>query len=120
VAPSTVKVSVLNAAAGNGAAGQNAAVLAKAGFSTTAANFTGTAPATTTIEYAAGMEAQAKTLAEYVPGAAVRQGNVSTVTLVLAGDGVSARSTPAAPTTAPKSTTASKTPHKALDAGCIN
>jgi hypothetical protein len=120
VAPSTVKVSVLNAGAGNGAAGENAAVLAKAGFSATAANFTGTAPATTTIEYAGGMEAQAKTLAKYVPGAAVRQASVSTVTLVLAGDGVTARSAPAASSSPSASSSAAKPPRKALDAGCIN
>jgi LCP family protein required for cell wall assembly len=122
VAPATVKVSVLNAGAGNGAAGQNAATLAKAGFTATAANFSGTAPATTTIEYAGGMEARAKTLARYVPGATVRKAAVSVLTLVLTGDGVAARSTPAAsPSPSPSSSpSAHKSAHKPLDAGCIN
>jgi LCP family protein required for cell wall assembly len=121
VAPSAVKVAVLNASAATGAAAQNAGTLTKAGFSATAGNFTGSASQQTTIEYASGMADQAKTLAKYVPGATVQQRPVSTLTLVLAGDGVSARSTAKpAPSASSSSSSTAAPSHKALDAGCIN
>jgi LCP family protein required for cell wall assembly len=125
VAPSSVKVAVLNASAANGAAAQNAATLTKAGFSASAGNFTGQAPARTTIEYSSGMEDQAKTLERYVPGATVQQAQVSTLTLVLAGDNVSARSSAVAAASSSASSSPSSSPtttpaHKPLDAGCIN
>jgi hypothetical protein len=66
------------------------------------------------------MESQAKTLARYVPGATVRQAQVGTLTLVLAGDGVNAQSTPKAAPSKPASSSSTATPHRALDAGCIN
>jgi hypothetical protein len=122
VAPSTVTVSVLNAGAASGAAAKNAASLSKAGFAATAGNFSGTGPSVTTIEYASGMENQAKTLAKYVPGATVTLARVSTLTLVLAGDGVSAQPTvkPAPSASSSPSASASAAPAKALDSGCIN
>ncbi len=121
VAPSTIEVAVLNAGAASGAATQNAASLSKAGFSASAGNFSGSGPSATTIEYATGMENQAKTLAQYVPGATIAQARVSKLTLVLAGDGVNAQATvKAARSAPPSSASASATPHKALDSGCIN
>lgn len=123
VAPNTVTVSVLNGGTENGAATTAAGVLSSAGFHASA----GTAPASqesTTINYAAGMESQAKTLAKYVPGAVLQEANVSVLTLVLGGDGLTAKassSSSAAPSTgssAPSSATSS--PTKAIDAGCIN
>jgi hypothetical protein len=109
-------VSVLNGGAANGAATRAAAVLKRVGFIATSAD--STAPmSTTTIEYPAGMQAQAKTLAQYVPGAIVRSASVAVITLVLAADGVTAKSTPAT-TTAPSSTATAKP--KPVDAGCIN
>jgi len=114
VAPSSVTVSVQNGGTVNGAAAQSTATLVKAGFKATV----DTQPASlaaTTIEYASGMEAQAKTLAKYVPGAQVKQSDVSTLTLVLGADGDTARSTPGG---ASSSSTPAK--QKALDAGCIN
>ncbi|MCW2494296.1 LCP family protein [Jatrophihabitans sp.] len=118
VAPSTVTVSVLNGGSVNGAAGTAAGVLTGAGFHATVGN----APASqesTTINYASGMESQAKTLAEYVPGAVLEQRSVSTLTLVLGADGLKAK----VPTTASGSTTpsaSSSTATKAVDSGCIN
>jgi LCP family protein required for cell wall assembly len=120
VAPSSVKVAVLNASAGTGAAAQNAATLSKAGFSASAGNFTGSAPSQTTIDYGTGMESQAKTLARYVPGAALLQSRVTTLTLVLAGDGVSARSTAKPTPSASSSSSTAAAAHKPLDSGCIN
>ncbi len=114
VDPSTVTVSVLNGGAANGAAGRAAATLRSAGFTATPGD--STAPsATTIIEYAGGQEAQAKTLARYVPGAVLRSGSVSAVTLVLGSDGLHAQSSAAA---APKHQALPK--KRAVDAGCIN
>jgi LCP family protein required for cell wall assembly len=114
VSPSSVTVSVLNGGTVNGAAGVAASTLSTAGFQATA----GDAPAaqeSTTIDYASGMESQAKTLARYIPGAVVQQSNVSVLTLILGADGLAASSTPS--TTAPSST---KAKPKAIDSGCIN
>ena len=115
VAPASVTVSVLNGGAANGAATRAAAVLKRVGFIATSADST-TPISTTTIEYPAGMQAQATTLAKYVPGAIVRTASVAVVTLVLAADGVTAKSTPT--TIAPSSTATTKP--KPVDAGCIN
>jgi len=117
VDPSTVTVSVLNGGTVNGAAGTASATLTTAGFHASA----GDAPASqesTTIEYASGMESQAKTLAKYVPGAVLQQTSVSVLTLVLGGDGLTAKSTPT--TTAPSTSTSTSPKPKAVDAGCIN
>lgn len=68
--PSSVTVTVLNGSGTNGAAAVATATLAQRGFRTQAP--AGTDPAaTTTIEYPAGMEAQAKSLAPDIPRAAV-------------------------------------------------
>ncbi len=115
--PSDVAVSVLNGGSANGAAGRAAATLKSAGFEATSGDSTSQS-ATTTIEYASGDESQAKTLAQYVPGAVVRSGDVSTLTLVLGSDGVAVQSKAAASPSKPASATKPKT--KAVDSGCIN
>jgi LCP family protein required for cell wall assembly len=117
VDPSTVTVSVLNGGSVNGAAGTATTVLNSAGFHASK----GQAPASqesTTIEYASGMESQAKTLAKYVPGAVLQQTSVSVLTLVLGGDGLTAKSTSASST--PTSSTSTSPATKAVDSGCIN
>ncbi|MEO6884683.1 MAG: LCP family protein, partial [Jatrophihabitantaceae bacterium] len=131
VAPSTVNVSVLNAGTGvNGAAATSADTLKSQGFHATTGDATSAVTATT-IEYADGMQAQAKTLAAYVPGAGLQLANVSTLTLLLGPDGVTAKAKPTPPTktpttsTATKSTTtgtrtATKPAPQAIDANCIN
>jgi LCP family protein required for cell wall assembly len=113
VAPSSVMVDVINGGTVDHAATQNAAVLTQAGFHATVDQKSATS-STTVIEYASGMEAQAKTVGLYVPGATYQQVNtVAEVTLVLGADGHTAKSTPtAASTTKPKT--------KAIDSGCIN
>ncbi len=117
VAPSTVTVSVLNAGATNGAAAKAATTLKSVGFLATAGD-TGTQQPSTTIEYPSGQEAQAKTVAQYVPGAVARSAPVSTVTLVLGSDGVAVRSAPAKKPAPSTSTHKHRT--KAVDSGCIN
>ncbi len=116
VDPSTVSLSVLNAGSTNGAAGVAATTLRQAGFTATAAD-SGTPFTATTIQYPAGMESQAKTLALYVPGATVREANVSVVTLVLGSDGISVNSQATA--AGPSSSSGSPKP-KPVDSGCIN
>jgi LCP family protein required for cell wall assembly len=110
VDPSTVSVTVRNFGTQNGAAAANTATLNKAGFTATV-DETGGSQSVTTIQYPAGSESEAKTLAKYVPGASAVQADVQTVTLTLGADGVVAKSTP------------SKThthKHKAIDSKCIN
>ena len=118
VEPSSVTVSVLNGGATNGAAGTAAAALQKAGFTANAGD-SPTQTTSTIIEYPGGMESQAKTLAQYVPGAAVRSGDVSALTLTLGSDGVTAQSTPvvAKPSSGSSSSRSTTTP---VDSGCIN
>ena len=109
--PSAVTVSVLNAGSQNGAATTATGVLKTAGFQAAVGSAEPAQQAATTIQYAAGMESQAKTLALYVPGAQVQEANVSTLTLTLGTDGLTAHAKP---------TVANAAPHKAIDAGCIN
>lgn len=116
VDPSSVSVTVRNFGTQNGGAATAAATLGQAGFKTTVDKTSGTA-ATTTITYPKGSESQAKTLSRYVPGASVKQGNVSTVTLTLGADALQAYSTPTRGQS-PKS--AKKKSPKAIDSGCIN
>ena len=86
VAPTSVTVTVLNGSTTDGAATVNTASLDQLGFHTQPPGSTATT-ATTTIQYPAGMEAQAKTLAGYVPGAAVAEtATVTGVTLILGTD----------------------------------
>jgi LCP family protein required for cell wall assembly len=117
VDPSTVTVSVLNGGAANGAAGTAASTLKSAGFSASAGD-SSTQVTSTIIEYPGGMESEAKTLAQYVPGAAVRSGDGSELTLTLGSDGVTAKSTPIV--ARPSSGSSSSSSSKAVDSGCIN
>ena len=126
VDPSSVTVSVVNAGAHNGAATAATHTLASAGFHATVGPDASGSQSASVIEFPAGMESQAKTLARYVPGATAQQADVTTVTLVLGSDGATARATPAAAPTsgrsgsASPSSSASATSANAIDAHCIN
>jgi LCP family protein required for cell wall assembly len=117
VDPGSVTVSVLNGGAANGAAHTAAQTLASAGFKASAGD-SPTQTTSTIIEYPSGQEAQAKTLAQHVPGAAVRSADVSTLTLTLGSDGVTPQSSPA--TSKPSSGSSSSSSPKPVDSGCIN
>ena len=98
--PADTTVTVLNGGSANGAATAATQTLTAAGFKTGTPGDADTR-ATTVIQYKSGQEAQAKAVAAYLPGAAVQQTDtVSTVTLVLGGDGIMPTA-PAAPGTAP-------------------
>jgi LCP family protein required for cell wall assembly len=122
IKPGQVSVRVVNGGAAAGSATAAGQTLSKAGFRTTV-DPRPQSVANTVIEYPSGLEAQAKTLAQYIPGAATdKTSDVSGVTLVLAGDGVTVHTTPAKPA-APKKPAhkpSQKKSKKALDSGCIN
>jgi len=128
VAPSSVTVDVRNGGSFDGAARQNADLLRQQGFVIGTAG-TASPSTSTVIQYSDGMQAQAKTLAAYVPGATLQKiSTLSHVTLVLGADQLNAKAkaTPAktsssTSTHAPSTTgaTAKPTP-KAIDSGCIN
>jgi LCP family protein required for cell wall assembly len=107
VPPAQVSVTVLNQSDQNLVATSNAKALGQAGFLATVGD-TDQHTDQTAIDYPDGMQAQAKTLAQYVPGALLEEStDVSKVTLILGSDHLQAK---AAPTkAAPKST---KTPAK--------
>ncbi|MDT4939327.1 MAG: hypothetical protein QOG80_2998 [Pseudonocardiales bacterium] len=87
-APSSVTVDVLNGTDVVGLAGRNGDQLKKQGFRTNTVDSTDSTTATT-IEYPAGLEAQAKALANAVSGAKVVQtSSVPHVTLILGTNGV--------------------------------
>jgi LCP family protein required for cell wall assembly len=112
--PATVAVRVLNGGTVNGAAGANATRLDGYGFTTSTGDH---APiATTTVQYAQGMQAQAKALLAYLPRNVVLQrSDVPVLTLVLGRDGLQVRKHGVAQphSSAPK-------PPKPIDSGCIN
>ena len=84
----SVTVTVLNGGETDGAAAAATSTLSGLGFGTGTAGSADTR-LTTTIEYPTGMEAQAKALAAYVPGAIVDLStSVSGVTLILGNDGL--------------------------------
>jgi LCP family protein required for cell wall assembly len=122
VDPSTVSVSVINAGSQDGAASTASGVLDKAGFKSSVNQSSPPRQDKTTIEYPAGLEAQAKTLAAYVPGAEAHQGNVSELTLTLGMDGLTAQKTPSSTGHAHhrKHHHKKKKSRGAVDAGCIN
>jgi LCP family protein required for cell wall assembly len=98
--PKAVTVTVLNGSDTNGAAGTNTATLKAIGFKTGTPGNADTTT-TTTIEYPSGMEAGAKALSQYAPGAQVVESSaVKGVTLVLGTDGIQATK-PASGTPAP-------------------
>lgn len=101
VSPTQVTVTVLNESNQDLVATKNASTLGQAGFLATVGD-TDQHTDQTVIDYPDGMQAQAKTLAQYVPGALLEKStDVKTVTLVLGSDGIQAK---AKATTAPKST----------------
>jgi LCP family protein required for cell wall assembly len=127
VAPSSVTVVVVNGGNTNGAATQNAAVLTQQGFRASV-DQRDAASTATVIEYADGMQSQAKTLAGYVPGATLQKvSSVRQLTLLLGADGLTVKAKPKTSSSSATSTaTRTGTPAKAtpkpkpIDAGCIN
>lgn len=124
----SVTVTVLNGGETDGAATSATTALTDAGFATGTPGSADT-QATTTIEYPAGLEAQAKALAPFVPGAnVVLSSSVAGVTLVLGTDGLTvtapgtasaapgASDTPAPPASAPTPSAA----HNFAAGACIN
>ena len=73
------------------------------------------------IQYSDGMQAQAMTLLQYVPGATTEKvSGLSHVTLLLGEDGLVAKAkTPVSHPTTTKPTTTAPKP-KPIDASCIN
>lgn len=116
VDPRTVSVTVRNFGTQNGGAAAASAALGKAGFKSSVDQKSGS-QSTTTIQYPAGSEAQAKTVARYVPGASVQQASVPTVTLTLGTDGITAKSAATAP---PSKKANKKKSRSAIDSKCIN
>ena len=111
VAPSQVSVTVMNEANRDHVATNNTNTLSQAGFLATVGPDTDQRTDQTAIEYPDGMQAQAKTLGRYVPGAVLElSSSVSKVTLVLGSDGISASATPPATQPKPKTSTSAKPP----------
>lgn len=120
VAPSTVSVDVRNGSGRGQWASTNAATLKGLGFKTSTGDYDATTA--TVIQYRSGMESQAKTLAQYVPGATmVVSTSVTQLTLVLGSDGKHAQPIPTKST--PKTSGSvgnSKDNRTAAQADCIN
>ena len=115
VDPQTITVEVANGANKARAAAHNAALLKKIGFLATVDPSTASSTATV-VQYAEGMQSQAKTVAEFVPGAIFEKvPKLTSVRLLLGDDGL-AVSTKPAPSIA--SSTSSATPTKAIDSAC--
>jgi LCP family protein required for cell wall assembly len=109
VPPRQVSVSVLNEANRDHVAADNTNTLSRAGFLATVGPDTDERSNQTVIEYPDGMQAQAKTLASYVPGAVLDlSSSVSRVTLVLGSDGIAARATLPAPQSRPHTSGSTK------------
>ena len=111
VPPSQVSVTVMNEANRDHVATDNTKMLSQAGFLATVGPDTDQRTDQTAIEYPDGMQAQAKTLGRYVPGAVLElSSSVSKITLVLGSDGISASATPPATQPKPKTSTSAKPP----------
>jgi len=111
VPPSQVSVTVMNEANRDHVATNNTNMLSQAGFLATVGPDTDQRTDQTAIEYPDGMQAQAKTLGRYVPGAVLElSSSVSKITLVLGSDGISASATPPATQPKPKTSTSAKPP----------
>ena len=127
VAPGSFTMDVANQSGENGAATRGAAALRALGFSVNQTLSGASNVPKTTIEYPAGMDAQARTVLATIPGATLTQSSsVQRVTLVLGTDGLTigstatASATPTSPTataTAPAAGVATNAPNQA---GCIN
>ena len=132
VAPSSFVIDVLNAGSGiNGFAKQNADTLRGAGFQVSEVGDNPSPSPSTVIEYADGMQSQAKTLATFVPGASLQQvPSIAHVTLLLGNDALTVKvphtsassssgSSATTSTTATSGTTGSSAAPKPIDSGCI-
>lgn len=133
VSPSAVTVDVLNAGDEDLAAQRNADVLKQSGFAIGQVGTRDNRSSSTVIQYSDGLQAEAKTLAGYVPGATYEKvKGLARVRLVLGTDGLSAKPKPAPTRTASPaaSSSSAKPPAKpsststapkrqAIDAGCI-
>jgi hypothetical protein len=109
VPPSQVSVTVLNEANRDHVATDNSDTLGRVGFLATVGPDTDERTDQTAIEYPDGMQAQAKTLASYVPGATLELSpTVRKVTLVLGSDGIAARATLPPAQSTPKTSSAAK------------
>ena len=131
VAAASFQMDVTNASGENGAATRGATALRGLGFDVDQVLSASSSITQTTIEYPAGMDAQARTVLAKVPGATLQQtSSVQRVTLELGTDGLtvgstattsaSATATAAAPAptpTGPAAGVAANTPNQA---GCIN
>jgi LCP family protein required for cell wall assembly len=110
VSPSSVTVAVRGSTGVPGAVGKAFRTLKRVGFHATKGDSIGRKLANTTLEYAPGMESQAKTLARYVKGAQLYQvSDLPTLTLVMGSDGTSVTRTPSHHHVRH---------HKPIDAGC--
>ena len=104
----------------NGVATAATASLARLGFHTLTPNSTSATEATT-IEYPAGMQAAAKTVAQYVPGAvAIQSSAVSAVTLVPGTDGAKVTAPTAGATTTPPAPAAADPAKSFSSTACIS
>jgi LCP family protein required for cell wall assembly len=126
VSRGSVTVDVLNGSTEDGAANRNADTLRQLGFKVGTVDTAHARSTTTVIEYPAGMQAQARTLAEQVPGAQGQQTNsVHRVTLLLGADGLSVSTAHAPHDAADRPlTAASPTPSNGMTAAdtgaCVN
>jgi hypothetical protein len=126
VPPAQVSVTVLNQSDQDDVAANNSKTLGQAGFLAAPGN-TDQHTDQTTIDYPDGMQAQAKTLAQYVPGALLQESaDVSKVTLILGSDHIQAKAQPTkAPPKSKKKPKTSATPSGVTNAAqnsksCIN
>jgi hypothetical protein len=119
VPPAQVSVTVLNQSDQNLVATSNAKTLGSAGFLATVGD-TDQHTDQTTIDYPDGMQAQAKTLAQYVPGALLEEStDVSKVTLILGSDHLQAKAKPTKAAAKSKKTPAKPKP-SATPSGVTN
>jgi LCP family protein required for cell wall assembly len=98
-APSTVRVDVLNGAGTASGSSTALATLGSAGFQTGSPADAAVPHTRTMIYYPAGLEAAAKAVSAYVPGASVAVSpQYSRVTVVLGSDGIMPQATPSSAT----------------------
>jgi LCP family protein required for cell wall assembly len=122
-APATVTLDVLNGTDIARLAARNADALKALGFKVNTVDSTSTTTATSTVEYPAGKEAQAKAVAQAVPHAkAVLTPDVQRVTLVVGSDGHWVKGVaPTQPAKTPASASPSSSSKDATNGlGCID
>ena len=120
VSPGQVSVVVLNQSSRDLVASKNAATLGSAGFLATVGN-TDQHSDQTVIQYPNGMQAQAKTLARYVPGALLQQStSTAKVTLILGSDGINAQASPTKAASKPPTSASPKPRPSPASSGVTN